>query len=72
MRKVTSLPLALGFGISTAQQAEQTACFADGVVVGSAFVRVVEKHGRGVGLLPALESFARELKEGCERGRIAK
>ena len=72
MRKISKLPLALGFGISTASQAEQAAAFADGVVVGSAFVRVVEKHGKGDGLLPAVESFARELKEGCERGRQAK
>ena len=72
MRKLSTLPLALGFGISTPQQAEQVAAFADGVVVGSAFVRVVEKYGTGVGLLPALESFARQLKEGCERGRQGK
>ncbi len=72
MRGLTSLPLALGFGISTADQAEQVAGFADGVVVGSAFVRIVEKHGTGEGLLPALETFTRELKQGCERGRRSK
>ena len=72
MRKLTALPLALGFGISTAEQAEQVAGFADGVVVGSAFVRIIEHHGTGEGLLPALEAFTRELKEGCERGRAAK
>jgi tryptophan synthase alpha chain len=72
VRKLSTLPLALGFGISTAQQAEQVAAFADGVVVGSAFVRIVEKYGTGDGLLPALESFARDLKQGCERGRHGK
>jgi len=72
MRKITDLPLALGFGISTAEQAEQVAGFADGVVVGSAFVRLVEKFGNDAALLPALEAFTRELKDGCERGRMAK
>jgi tryptophan synthase alpha chain len=72
MRALSGLPLALGFGISTPLQAEQAASFADGIVVGSAFVRVVENHGDGDGLFPALETFARELKEGCLKGRMAK
>jgi tryptophan synthase alpha chain len=41
VRSVTGLPLAVGFGISTPQQAAQVARLADGVIVGSALVRTV-------------------------------
>ncbi len=44
MRQVTRLPLAVGFGISTADQARAVGAIADGVVVGSAFVRVIEQN----------------------------
>ena len=40
-REHTSLPIAVGLGISTAQQAAQVATFADGAIVGSAFVRAL-------------------------------
>jgi tryptophan synthase alpha chain len=39
VKQHTSLPVAVGFGVSTAEQAGEVARFADGVVVGSAFVR---------------------------------
>jgi tryptophan synthase alpha chain len=38
-RRVTDLPVAVGLGVSTSEQAAQVACFADGVIVGSALVR---------------------------------
>lgn len=66
LRARTALPLAVGFGISTPEQARETARLADGVVVGSAFVRIVEAQGAGPGLEPALEAFARALKTGME------
>lgn len=44
MRSYTTLPLAVGFGISTPEQARQVAQLADGVVVGSAVVRAVEQN----------------------------
>jgi tryptophan synthase alpha chain len=40
-REVTDLPVAVGLGVSTAEQAAQVASFADGVIVGSALVRVL-------------------------------
>ncbi|MBM3726422.1 MAG: tryptophan synthase subunit alpha [Acidobacteria bacterium] len=64
-RRATALPLAAGFGISTPAQARQVAEMAEGVVVGSAFVRMIEKLG-GPELEPALEAFARELKTAME------
>ena len=60
MREVTRLPLAVGFGISTPEQACEVARIADGVVVGSSFVRMIEENGD-------LESFARSLREGIDR-----
>src|SRR6202167_1272300 len=45
MRAITKLPLAVGFGTSTPDQAREVAQLADGVVVGSAFVRLIEQNG---------------------------
>src|SRR5689334_18282255 len=57
MRAATRLPLAAGFGISTPEQAAAVAKMADGVVVGSAIVRQIEKDPAG------LEAFVRSLSE---------
>lgn len=40
------IPCAVGFGVSTPEQAKEIARVADGVIVGSAIVRIVEKYGR--------------------------
>jgi len=40
-RAVTELPICVGLGVSTPEQAAQVASFADGVIVGSAFVRAL-------------------------------
>lgn len=45
VRKHVSVPLVLGFGIDGPEKAARVAPFVDGVVVGSAIVRLVEKHG---------------------------
>ena len=45
MRRVTSLPLAVGFGISKPEHAAEAGRLADAIVVGSAFVRLVEQFG---------------------------
>jgi tryptophan synthase alpha chain len=66
MRKVTNLPLAVGFGISTAAQVAEVGSLADAAVVGSAFVRVIE---RGGALEADLEALARELKSGLQPSR---
>jgi tryptophan synthase alpha chain len=56
MRAVTNLPLAVGFGISTPEQAASVARMADAVVVGSAIVRQIEKDLDG--LEPLVRSLA--------------
>ncbi len=45
MRAVSDLPLAVGFGISTPEQAARVAGLADGVVVGSALVDLLAREG---------------------------
>jgi tryptophan synthase alpha chain len=64
MRQVTRLPLAVGFGISTADQARTVGAIADAVVVGSAFVRVIEQNTASPDLETRLEALARELSSG--------
>jgi len=64
MRKVTDLPLAVGFGISTASQVRSVGAIADGVVVGSALVRIIEHYAGSPELESKLESFTRELASG--------
>ena len=46
VRQNTDIPCAIGFGISTPQQAENMAEKADGVIVGSAIVKLLEKYGK--------------------------
>lgn len=46
IRRNTEIPCAIGFGISTPEQAARMAGLADGVIVGSAIVRLIEKYGR--------------------------
>ena len=45
VRENTDIPCAIGFGISTPEQAKKMAGFADGVIVGSAIVKLLEKYG---------------------------
>ena len=47
VRKATSLPVAVGFGISTPEQARTVGAMADGVVVGSALVDILGRDGVG-------------------------
>jgi len=64
-RTVTDLPVGVGLGVSTREQAAEVAAFADGVIVGSAFVRRLLDAGadRRTGL-ESLASLTRELAAG--------
>lgn len=46
IRENTDIPCAIGFGISTPGQAQSMAALSDGVIVGSAIVKLLEKHGK--------------------------
>ena len=46
VRQNTDVPCAIGFGISTPEQAKKMAGIADGAIVGSAVVKIIEEYGR--------------------------
>ena len=63
IRSVVSLPVAVGFGISTPEQAASIAVVADGVVVGSALIQALDKGGVEEGA-----DFLRSLRAGMDGG----
>ena len=62
LRKKAGKPVAVGFGIASPNDAREIAAFSDGVIVGSAFVRIVEQHARDPQLQQHVKQFAAELK----------
>ncbi len=61
MRRFSNLPVAVGFGISSAEQVEQACRFADAAVVGSAIVAQIEKLAAGDKLVQETGLFVRSL-----------
>ncbi len=68
-KAVTDLPVCVGLGVGNGDQAAEVAAYADGVIVGSAFVRVLldHAHDRAAGLR-ALRALAEDLAGGVRRG----
>ncbi len=64
VRAVTPLPLAVGFGISRPEHVAELSSQADGVVVGSALVRCIERNLDNPALAAQLETLTRDLKRG--------
>jgi tryptophan synthase alpha chain len=62
LRAITTKPVCVGFGIGTPGQAAEVGRVADGVIVGSAIVRLVEQHGSSADLLPRVGDFIASLK----------
>lgn len=62
IRARTSLPVALGFGISSPAQVAEVGSYADAAVVGSALVSVIAEHGRQPDLAGKVEEYVRWLK----------
>ena len=60
VREVSDIPCAIGFGISTPEQAAEMAAISDGAIVGSAIVRLIAQHGRDSA--PYVAEFARQMK----------
>ena len=65
LREESDVPILVGFGISTAEQAKEVAAVADGVIVGSAVVRCIERAKSGTSMADAAGDFVRELVEAC-------
>lgn len=64
VRQATDLPLAVGFGIGSAAQAARVAAVADGVIVGSAIVKLA---GEASDRIQEVAGFVRELRAGIDR-----
>ena len=61
VRENTDVPCAIGFGISTPEQAAKMAAISDGAIVGSSIIKLLEQHGREA---PAyIGPFVRSMKE---------
>ena len=63
VRSVATQPLCVGFGISTPEQARQVARIADGVIVGSRIIQLMES---GDGSTAAVGNFAKELRQALD------
>ena len=61
IRKVTDLPAAVGFGINTPEQAAEIAAVADGVIVGSAIVKLAARYSGHAA--PHMGMYVRKMKE---------
>jgi len=68
IREHTSLPVAVGLGVSNGAQAAQVAAFADGVIVGSAFVRRL-LDADGAQAIDDITGLTAELSAGVRRTR---
>ncbi|MHB1314672.1 MAG: tryptophan synthase subunit alpha [Christensenellales bacterium] len=68
IRKATNLPAAIGFGINTPEQAENAARIFDGVIVGSAIVKIIGQYGDQAA--EPLFQFVRSMKEAVKKASV--
>lgn len=66
INQVSDIPTAVGFGISTPKQAEYMSKYADGAIVGSAIVKIIEKFGKEAA--PEVYKYAKSMKEATMKG----
>lgn len=62
IRKVTRVPVAVGFGVATPEDAAKVAAIADGVIVGSAIVKLIATHQQKPEMVKHVAEFVRSLK----------
>ena len=63
IRSITTLPVVVGFGISTRKQAGEIAPYADGIVIGSAFVRLIDENSDKNNMVNIISDYAKSIKE---------
>jgi len=63
VKETKDIPCAIGFGISTPEQAKEMASIADGVIVGSAIVKIVGEYGENC--VPYVIDYVRRMKGAC-------
>jgi len=69
IRSFSGLPICVGFGIKTAEQAAKVAAFSDGVVIGSHFVAQIPQHSSDRGaMVAALEKAASAMRDAVRKG----
>jgi tryptophan synthase alpha chain len=61
VKRAADIPCAVGFGVSTPEQARKIAGFADGVIIGSAIVRIAAEYGRDC--VEPIRQFAKDVKQ---------
>ena len=61
VRQYTDIPCAIGFGISTPEQARSMAQLSDGAIVGSAIIKLIEQHGPDAP--EAVGAYVRRMKQ---------
>lgn len=65
VKAVTDVPVAVGFGIATPEQAEKMAGLSDGAIVGSAIVKLVAKYGKDA--VPHVAEYVKSMKDGVRK-----
>ena len=60
IRENTDLPCAVGFGISTPEQAKKMSALSDGAIVGSAIIKIIEKYGKDAA--PHVGEYVKSMK----------
>ncbi len=61
IRRVTDVPCAIGFGLSTPEQAKKLAAVSDGAIVGSAIVKLIARYGEQAG--PEIYKYVKSMKD---------
>ena len=68
VKSKTNLPIVIGFGIKNVKQAKEICQIADGAVIGSAIIKIIEKNlNNSKKILIQISSFIKKLKKGIEQ-----
>lgn len=70
IREISSLPVALGFGISTEEDVRRLSPVTDGIVIGSAFVRAIGESADKKDAVKKLYDMTRKFKAACKRNEL--
>ncbi|HYG21866.1 MAG TPA: tryptophan synthase subunit alpha [Verrucomicrobiae bacterium] len=70
IRAHTTLPIAIGFGVSTPEQARTVAIHGDAVVVGSAIVNQIAEQGKSPDLVQRVSAFVQSLSEAIKQAHL--
>jgi tryptophan synthase alpha chain len=68
VKKASSVPCAVGFGISTPEQAYEMAAVSDGVIIGSAIVKIISEHAAES--VSPVKKFIKEVKDAIEKAHL--